>query len=688
MDYLELKPIIKKILTKYKFLIIILLVFSIPIPIINFFEDNQKLENTLKTLKEGEISTIEITSEIDTLIPNIMGIEYEKKVFPIILKREISVEEEVSRILNFLEKVKEQPNLNSKIKLIFFLPPSILSNILTRILEESIVLKRNKINESIAENSNIIVIYKTNIFYPKYIILLPTKSEKELEEAIETILGKLFIPSIKEGLIVLLNNTLIPNASFSEKLQEEEFKKYLIMRNIPTEIEIRKGQKIIEQGKEIRKENIETIKNYISQVKKRNFIKMILLEVMITILALFSVGIISIFKNIRHSKILTINTGLLLSSLYFQLFMKNIIGYTAILTSLFIAFLLINSLISGRKSTLVVSMFYSLVLLLIIPTKYVIVINWTVMILVLSIMNYRIKKRSEFIIIGTILVIVVLILYLIVNYVEYLEIGNIINYGMISFITVFSNVLLIFLILPVYEYFFRVATPFKLYELSSLDNPLLKELLKRAPGTYYHSLNVGILAEAAAEAIHANSLLAKVGALYHDIGKMENPNYFTENIGGKTREDIDPFRYTEIIKKHPIKGQELALQYRLPIEIERIIVEHHGNSVISYFYNKASKDNPNVDINFFRYKTPLPSSKESAIVFICDKIEARIRSLTSNQKISPDTLQSEIENTIYNQVIMGELSQSELTLKDLNDIKKALIENLNYILHQRIEYPK
>lgn len=171
---------------------------------------------------------------------------------------------------------------------------------------------------------------------------------------------------------------------------------------------------------------------------------MILLEVMITILALFSVGIISIFKNIRHSKILTINTGLLLSSLYFQLFMKNIIGYTAILTSLFIAFLLINSLISGRKSTLVISMFYSLVLLLIIPTKYVIVINWTVMILVLSIMNYRIKKRSEFIIIGTILVIVVLILYLIVNYVEYLEIGNIINYGMISFITVFSNVLLIF----------------------------------------------------------------------------------------------------------------------------------------------------------------------------------------------------------------------------------------------------
>lgn len=688
MDYLELKPIIKKILTKYKFLITILLVFSIPIPIINFFEDNQKLENTLKTLKEGEISTIEITSEINTLIPNIMGIEYEKKVFPIILKREISVEEEVSRILNFLEKVKEQPNLNSKIKLIFFLPPSILSNILTRILEESIVLKRNKINESIAKNSNIIVIYKTNIFYPKYIILLPTKSEKELEEAIETILGKLFIPSIKEGLIVLLNNTLIPNASFSEKLQEEEFKKYLIMRNIPTEIEIRKGQKIVEQGKEIRKENIETIKSYISQVKKRNFIKMILLEAMITILALFSVGIISIFKNIRHSKILTINTGLLLSSLYFQLFMKNIIGYTAILTSLFIAFLLINSLISGRKSTLVISMFYSLVLLLIIPTKYVIVINWTVMILVLSIMNYRIKKRSEFIIIGTILVIVVLILYLIVNYVEYLEIGNIINYGMISFITVFSNVLLIFLILPVYEYFFRVATPFKLYELSSLDNPLLKELLKRAPGTYYHSLNVGILAEAAAEAIHANSLLAKVGALYHDIGKMENPNYFTENIGGKTREDIDPFRYTEIIKKHPIKGQELALQYRLPIEIERIIVEHHGNSVISYFYNKASKDNPNVDINFFRYKTPLPSSKESAIVFICDKIEARIRSLTSNQKISPDTLQSEIENTIYNQVIMGELSQSELTLKDLNDIKKALIENLNYILHQRIEYPK
>ena len=676
---------VKKEIKNYKFLLVIIIVIVLPIPFISYFQEIEKFKTTLSSIKEGEILQIPILSQIDTQIHNVYSIEYERKLFPLILKRKISVPEEVERITKFIDSLSKENNVPPEIKILLKLPKQIITNLLSRILSETIVIESNKIS---IDSSNVIVVFNTNLYYPKYIIFYPVKDIESLYNAINLVVGKFVLPSLKDALVYVLVNTILPNTVFDEQLQENKFKEYIRSKKIPLKVDIKKGDEIIKKGKIISKEDIKFINTYYGEVQSKLLTKTLLLEVILILLALFSILALSVFKNIRNKNILTINTSFLLASLYIQLLLKDSLGDNTIITSLLPSFLILNSIASGRKSTLVIGTYYILLLFLIISQSYLLIINWLILVLIISVMAYRIKKRSDFIIMFAALLLLSFAVYVILHYIEHTSIDGVLSMFTISFVNTFLNLLVVFLVLPAYEYFFRIATPFMLYELSSLDNPLLRELLEKAPGTYYHSLNVSVLSEAAAEAIGANSLLAKVGALYHDIGKTENANYFTENIEGKTKENVNPLEYTEIIKKHPIKGREIAIKNRLPIEIEKIIYEHHGKSVISYFYNEAKKEGYNVDINFFRYSTNSPTSRESTIVFICDKIEAKIRSLVSNRKMTHESIQSEIENTIFSLILSEDLSESDLTLKDINKIIKALKDTIIYIYHSRIEYPK
>ncbi|MGB9621335.1 MAG: HD domain-containing protein, partial [Brevinematia bacterium] len=153
-------------------------------------------------------------------------------------------------------------------------------------------------------------------------------------------------------------------------------------------------------------------------------------------------------------------------------------------------------------------------------------------------------------------------------------------------------------------------------------------------------------------------------------------------------EDINIFRYVEVIKSHPKVGVEIAKKHRLPNEIQKIILEHHGKSLITYFYNKATKENPNVNIEFFRYDTPKPSTKESALIFICDKLEAKIRSIESQTNLETEKILEEVDNTLSQLILSEDLSDSNLTLKDISNLKKAIKDNFVYILHKRINYPQ
>ncbi|WP_430882960.1 HD family phosphohydrolase [Fusibacter sp. JL216-2] len=244
-------------------------------------------------------------------------------------------------------------------------------------------------------------------------------------------------------------------------------------------------------------------------------------------------------------------------------------------------------------------------------------------------------------------------------------------------------------LLPIVETMFHVLTPMKLLELSNPNNPVLKRLLIEAPGTYHHSILVGNLAEAAAHDIDANSLLARVGAFYHDIGKLERPYYFKENqITAENPHDrLIPAVSASIIKRHSTYGAELGETHNLPKEIVDIIIQHHGTTSIKYFYHKACEDSDDPDnINplDFAYDGPIPSSREAAIVMLADSVEAAVRSL---QEPTHDHIENMVDKIIDGKMEEGQLEASDLTFKDLRTIKNAFMVVLKGIFHERIEYP-
>lgn len=235
---------------------------------------------------------------------------------------------------------------------------------------------------------------------------------------------------------------------------------------------------------------------------------------------------------------------------------------------------------------------------------------------------------------------------------------------------------------------FRIVTPLQLQELSRLDHPLLQELLRRAPGTYHHSIMVANLAEQAAEKINANSPLVRVGSFYHDVGKMNRPPFFTENQnGGNPHDNLDPFSSARIIISHVTDGLELARRYRLPTRIRDFIAEHHGDRVLKAFYSKAvdqaGTDNE-VDITRFQYKGPRPRSRETAIVQLADSIEATSSALRPNTE---EDIEKLVKSIIDDHLKEGQLDNSDLTLGDIKTIRESFIETLQGRFHVRVKYP-
>lgn len=246
-------------------------------------------------------------------------------------------------------------------------------------------------------------------------------------------------------------------------------------------------------------------------------------------------------------------------------------------------------------------------------------------------------------------------------------------------------------IAPLLEAAFQYTTNIRLLELSRMDHPLLKELAVRAPGTYHHSIVIGTLVESAAESINANPLLARVAAYYHDIGKLRMPAYFIENVSDENKHDkLAPSMSSLILINHIKEGVDLARHYRLGQEIIDIIEQHHGTSLISYFYQKAkSQEDPEttggIDETSYRYPGPKPQTKEAGLVMLADAIEAASKTLDDP---TPDKLQwltQKIVNKIFTD---GQLDECELTLKDLHSITKSFNRVFAGIYHQRIDYPE
>ena len=253
--------------------------------------------------------------------------------------------------------------------------------------------------------------------------------------------------------------------------------------------------------------------------------------------------------------------------------------------------------------------------------------------------------------------------------------------GLLSFLSL--------ILIYIYEKVFGLVSDVTLLELSNTNSKLLRELNEKAPGTFQHSMQVANLAEAAANEINANSMLVRTGALYHDVGKIVNPTYFTENqiTGVSPHNDLSPSDSAQIILGHVIKGVEIAKKYNLPDRIIDFIRTHHGTSVTYYFYKKAQEQNPDekIDIQKYQYSGPIPFSKETAILMMCDASEAASKSLKTP---TAQTISSLIDKIIDKQISDGQFLNSNITFKEIEIIKKIIKKKLMNIYHLRVEYPE
>ena len=253
--------------------------------------------------------------------------------------------------------------------------------------------------------------------------------------------------------------------------------------------------------------------------------------------------------------------------------------------------------------------------------------------------------------------------------------------GLLSFLSI--------ILIYIYEKVFGFVSDVTLLELSNTNTKLLRELNEKAPGTFQHSMQVANLAEAAANEIGANSMLVRTGALYHDIGKMLNPMYFIENqsTGVNPHNDLSPRDSSKIITDHVIKGVELAKKYNLPDRIIDFIRTHHGTSSTYYFYKKEQEQNPDskIDVKKFQYKGPIPFSKETAILMMCDAAEAASKSIKNP---TAQLINNLIDKIIDKQMADNQFLNSDITFREIKVIKKIIKKKLMNIYHLRVEYPE
>lgn len=301
----------------------------------------------------------------------------------------------------------------------------------------------------------------------------------------------------------------------------------------------------------------------------------------------------------------------------------------------------------------------------------------------------RVKKRNDIINAGIYIALLTVVASISILFItEEFSLSNVYFAMIFSFINGFSVSAICFLCLPLIEKFFNITTPLSLIELLDIEHPLMKQLSVEAPGTYHHSIIVGTLAESAAEVVGVNPLLAKVASYYHDIGKIRMPDYFVENQTGSIskHDKLNPHLSSMIIISHVKDGVELANQFNLPETIKDVIQQHHGSSLITYFYQKALKEleTPPVEQDY-RYPGPKPQTKLAGLIMLADAVEASARSLEDS---TPSRISNLVDKIIKNIFLDGQLDECEITLKDLSKIKEKFEYILTGIFHRRIPYPE
>lgn len=502
-----------------------------------------------------------------------------------------------------------------------------------------------------------------------------------------------FVPAFTKLLVPLVK----PNLYYDDDLTREYIQRRLSSVE-PVKVKIRKGELIVAKGQRVTREIYKKLKILSEFISERPFYRLFLALLLFTVVAsvvftllwkrVYNFGRIN-FLDAHRLFLFLVFESVAFVRLFIWVFHKAFSPYAG-MGKLVLGFSspvflvgLLSAFIFGYPLALLPIVFTA-VLLSFLPSGF----SYMPFVVVIASISagggIRLGRGANAFLRGIILGVASLFLLSVAAFVYEAEVSWLIFLApFLAGVSVFFSS---FASLPLFERFFGVVTDLSLLELANLDHPLLRKLLEKAPGTYNHSMYVGVLAETAASAVGANPILAKVGGYFHDIGKLKNPKYFVENTMGLSMHNkLSPNMSRLIIISHVKDGVELGLKYGLPRCVVDIIEQHHGTSLISYFYHKAKKVEGEVDESLYRYPGPKPRSKEAAIVMLADCVEAAVRSL---DEPTPSKIKNMVSSVINNIFMDGQLDECDLTFKDVKTIRDVFVKMLISLYHRRVKYPE
>jgi len=519
------------------------------------------------------------------------------------------------------------------------------------------------------------------------------RSIGNLASSINAFLKREGLISFSPGFQKLFSGLVKPNVSFDKELTQKALDSELSKISY-TRGTVAEGELVIAKGEVVEADNLNVLKSLKSEFESElwadnNYLYIlsgytVLVALVLMMLFLFLQKYRSeIFEN--NTKVTFIFFNLVLMVFITTLVVKYNDAYIFVVP-LCILPLIIKTFFDARLA-LFVHVLAVLVLGFVVPNSYEYIFLQIIAGIVTILTVSQLYKRANlFISVGQI-TLIYMVGYLAfhtihegnLNNIEWFTIGLFLLNGMI---TLFVQPLIY-----IYEKMFGLVSDVSLLELSDTNSKLLKELSNKAPGTFHHSLQVSNLAEAAANEIGANAMLVRVGALYHDIGKMDNPTFYTENqiTSVNPHDEISPKESARIIVDHVIKGIELAKRNNLPDRVIDFIRSHHGTSTVYYFYKRQQELEENVNIEEFKYPGPLPFSKETAILMMADSVEAASKSLKNPTFLIIDEF---VDKIIAGQMATNQFINANITFKEIETIKKILKQKLTNIYHLRVEYPE
>ncbi|WP_460286830.1 HD family phosphohydrolase [Clostridium sp. CTA-7] len=627
-----------------------------PIDTIDEIATKQKEEEAMAKAREDKQYIVK--SEVKT-----QAIENVKKLFNKLATENSSTKEEKDKIAE-VKKIEEFSLTDAEYKTLVELNSAKVSEVQELVVN---VLER---------------VYKEEIEENKYEDLLEAKgiadaqlSNSNIDRGLEEVLKNICYTQIKP-------NKFIDNDKIEQSIKEAQ-------KSVQKEI-IKKNQIIVKEGEPVTQRQIEILKELgllNSGTTKNYFSSFISLGILVSLVLFIQYGYISrerpdIFKNNRMIILISsINLIILIISMGLNIISPYLIPLVC----------------SAMLMTILIDYRISLIINLLNIIFISIIVGFSPGVIVLSIVNVvlgstalkKVQQRNDIIYSTLYITIISSVVTLTSGMLASNDLKEIfIQTGYTAIGVLISGILAVGL-LPFFESIFDVVTNIKLLELSNPNQPLMKKLLMEAPGTYHHSMMVANLAEAATEAVGGNPVMARVGAYYHDIGKTKRPYFFGENQMGKENphDKITPNLSTLIILSHPKDGLEMAREHNIPKAIQDIMEQHHGTTLVKYFYYKLknSSDKPEeIKEEDFRYPGPIPSTKESGIIMLADSVEAAVRSISEPTK---GKIEEMVNNIINDKLNSRQLINCDLTLKDIETIRKNFLKTLDGIYHHRIEYP-